>query len=109
MVYKFDVLSFVLEGSVVHITCTPIEESENEVSTEQTTEQPENSTMTAALSIGIICIILLIGIIAAYFVIKFIRKRKVKAERYYTPSPNPLHKQHISILFSQQFHCCCRR
>ena len=108
MVYKPDVHYYLLEVNVIHISCTPIQNSENEVPTEQTTEQPENSTMTAALSIGIICIILLIGIIAAYFVIQFIRKRKVKAERYYTPLPNPLYNLCISISFSQQLHCCCR-
>ena len=84
--------NYLLEVNVVHISCTPFENGENENPTEQTTEHPENptaqsedSTRTAALSIGIICVIILITIVVAFFLYILFRRRAAKSERYVHP------------------------
>ena len=95
--------NYLLEVNVVHISCTLFENGENESPTEQTTEHPENptaqsedSTRTAALSIGIICVIFLIAIVAAFFLYVFFQRRTAKSERY-------VHPQLINHLFLCSF------
>ncbi|CAI8023554.1 hypothetical protein GBAR_LOCUS13751, partial [Geodia barretti] len=80
--YKSDGRHNVLEVNVVTITCTPIEQTQDSTDSTMSTQTSPDPTMSAALSIGIICVVLLIGIIVAYFVIQFIRKRKQNSERY---------------------------
>ena len=78
--YRFHDL---LDVFVVAITCKPNENGENEVpNTEQPADNSSNRTMTATLSIGIICVLLLIGIVAAYFAIQYVRKRRHNTERW---------------------------
>ena len=81
--YKSDGFHDLLDVFVVAITCVPNENGENEVpNTEQPADNSSNPTMTAALSIGIICVLLLIGIVAAYFTIQYVRKRRHNTERW---------------------------